>query len=146
MPGLYLSATTAGNYILKFGGFTLGTWVEKFTSSMKRHNEVQVRHNFWSTAVVLDGQFPAIVYEHEFTLYADAVSRETFAEEFHDFSDYFSGLENLLEIQDADGASICSFGMCYLTGQPELKTPEALLMFAAGFVALKFIGRTKPTW
>ena len=145
--GGYGTGTTAGSYILKFNNVTLGDWVENFKTIQKR-TPVQLRNNFWSKTMVMDGYYPAVTYEHEITIYNEEASKAAFISFFNAFTDYFYETAKSLKIINVSGVSdvdLVDFGSCFLQEPPALKNPDALLLHAAGMITLRFVGNTKPT-
>lgn len=139
-------ATTAGNYTLLFSGSVVGTWVENYKSTHARLTAVQPRTSFWSTQTLLDGSYPALVHTHDFVVYMEASTRETFIGSFHGLSDKHTGTAYPLAIvSNYTPVTTIYFGLCYMSESPVLKQPENLLMQSAGFVSLRFIGNIKPT-
>lgn len=146
-------AVTAGNYTLVFSGVRIPSsawipgvngWVETFTSNYRRLTSINERQNFTAASVILDGRFPAQVWEHEFRLYTETGSLGQFAELVYKFHDEINELPLPLSIHDGDTAnSVVDFGNCYI--EPvELDEPSELLLHAAGFVRVTFFGTTRP--
>lgn len=141
----YGSATTAGNYTLVFSGGMLGSWVEKFTSTPRRLTEIQERQNFWSTSVILDGSYPAFVYDHEFTLYTENGSLLGFIKDFYGLHSKFTNRARPLRLMLGDTTSpAVDFGDCYLK-QFGADEPQDLLLHRAGMLKLQFVGTSVPT-
>jgi hypothetical protein len=140
-------ATTASRYFLYFNGSGLGSWLEKYTSQVRRADPIQVRHNLWANNARLDGSFPAKVWEHDLTIYSESTSMSTFIDFWNNLSDNYLGDSAGLVVMDmlpTVATTFVAFGNCYLAEPPQLSEPDALLKFAAGFITLKFIGNTKP--
>lgn len=141
----YDSATTAGNYTLVFSGTRLGGWVDKFKSDVRRPVDIAERQNFWSSVVILDGSYPAFVWDHEFTLYTESGSLLGYVDKYFDLAAQFFTRTRPLEIRFGDTSSVAvNFGSCYMKpfGQGE---PSDLLQHRAGMLQLKFVGTAVPT-
>lgn len=146
MTGAYGQATTAGNYTLVCSGSTIGNWVESFVTKERRLNEVTERTSFWSTTTRLDGSYPALIFKHTFTVYFEAASRELFAKAFFDITNHFHGVGSpLFLISGYTSPVTIFFGNCYLTQEPQLKNPDALLLHSAGMISLEFTGTLVPS-
>jgi len=147
-------ATTAGNYTLVFSGVRIPSsawipgvngWVETFQSNPSRLTEIQRRQNFTSSIVLLDGRFPAQVWDHEFVLYTETGSLGQFAELFFKLQDEIRNDPVDLRIEDGDtGNAVFEFGPCYINAPASLEEPTELLMFRAGFIRISFVGNTRP--
>jgi hypothetical protein len=142
----YEDATTAGNYTLTHSGVTLGNWVNDYTSNPRLATEVQQRHNLWSTVVILDGSDPALVWDHEFTVYTESGSMHGFMNKYFETSNrFYVNRARPLRIQSGDTNSVViDFGNCYFVGQG-LGEPSSLLLHRAGMLKLKFWGTQTPT-
>lgn len=132
---------------LVYSGTTLGTYLHGFTTSYGRATPVNIRHNFWDTTVLLDGSYPALVWNHEFTLYTENGSVAGFAKDFIGLSDKIVGTAQDLRISYANSPALTllQFGNCYLDDAPSVQQPELLLLQSAGFIKVKFLGNTKPS-
>ncbi len=94
----------------------------------------------------MDGRYPAIYYQHDFMLYREKGSRDLFAKDYNNLVDLITDLPANLTLNDGDTATvIADFGACYFDSAA-MKNPDALLLHAAGFINLKFVGATKPTY
>lgn len=149
----YGKGTTAGRYVLVCNSVSVGDWVNDFKTDYKLVTPVQVRHNFWASYPVLDGSFPAIVWEHSFTVYHSATNYKGFIDWYYNLFNIYQAQPAQLSLYDEAlntgsstlAAPVCiDFGACYLQDGPRLKQPEALLMYAAGMAEVKFIGSVQP--
>lgn len=148
------SATTAGNFTLVFSGVRIPSsawipgvigWVESFRSNPSRLTPIARRQNFTSSIVILDGRFPAQVWDHEFVLYTETGSLGQFAEVLFRLQDEIRSEPVDLRIEDGDtGNAIFEFGACYINAPASLEEPSDLLMFRAGFIRISFVGNTRP--
>lgn len=141
----YGNATSAGNFTLVFSGGLLGSWVEGFTS-VPRRSEIAERQNFWSTDTILDGSYPALTWDHEFTLYTEAGSVGGFMNSYFALANKFYSRSRPLRI--CWGTEVSSlrvdFGNCYM--KPfSLENPSELLLHRAGMIKLAFVGTQTPT-
>lgn len=130
-------------YTLVFSGTTLGDHLHGFHSRFRRATEVRARHCFWDSDVILDGSYPALIWEHTFTLYTESGSVVGFTQEFLNLADHIQGTPLNLKIITSVGTLVLDFGSCYLQ-EPDLEKPDMLLFQKAGFVNARFIGNTKP--
>lgn len=140
--------TTGWNrLVLVYNTTTLGTYLHGFVSFVSRATPINVRHNFWDSTVVLDGSYPAQVWEHNFVLYHEAANLKAFADDFLALSDQFYGTAATLKISLASSPSgtYMTFGSCLLQDKPALQKPDLLLQQQAGFFGLSFLGSIKPT-
>jgi hypothetical protein len=131
-------------FTLTFSGTQLGTRFHGYSTSFERATGIAVKHNFWSTAAILDGGYPALVWRHKFVLYTEAGSIVGLEKDFINLADHVVGTPQALTIITSIGTVVTDFGDCYLDGTPNLDTPDLLLFQRAGFVSLNFIGNTKP--
>lgn len=146
-------ATTAGNYTLIFSGVRIpssawisGTngWIQSFKSSYSRLTDIQRRQNYTSTIVILDGRYPAQVWEHEFVLYTESGSLGQQAEILYKLHDEIDGVSYPLRMEDGDtGTAVIEFGNCLIL-PASLDEPQELLLHRAGFVRVTFLGNTRP--
>lgn len=146
-------ATTAGNYTLIFSGIRIPSsawlpgsngWVQSYVSRFQRLTDINLRQNFTSTIVIQDGRFPAQTWEHEFLIYTDVPSLQTFPEVIYQLHDEISDLPRPLMLNDGDTATtIVSFGDCYIE-PASLDEPSELLLFRAGLIRVTFLGNTRP--
>lgn len=145
MPVSAGDASTAGNYELTFAGTTVAEFVQSFTSRFRRLNAVQRRQNFWHDTILLDGSYPAQVWDHQFTVYQEAANRNAYATAFFDLEDLiFSDPRTLLiTAVSTVVAQDWDFGLCYLEAA-EPATPTELQLFRAGFITVRFVGNQKP--
>ena len=147
-------ATTAGNFTLVFSGVRIPSsawipgvngWVETFRSEPSRLTPIARRQNFTAPNIILDGRFPAQVWDHEFVLYTETGSLGQFAEVLFKLQDEIRDLPVDLRIEDGDtGDVIFEFGPCYINAPASLEEPSELLMFRAGFIRISFVGSTRP--
>lgn len=130
-------------FTLVFSGTIMGTTLDGFTAEPRRVSEIIVKQNFWASKAVVDGSYPALVWNHRFRVFTEAGSIGGFVEKFLNMSDWIAGVPYPLTIATSLGPHI-AFGNCYLQN-PSLSLPERLLMQRAGFVEVEFVGNTKPT-
>lgn len=115
-------------------------WVPKF----RRLTDIQQRQNFWCNDVILDGRFPAQVWEHEFNIFTEAVSVTEFAQRYTDLQSLFFSVASTLVIQE-NGSNKIILGPC-LMQPPALEQPREQLQFRAGFLRIRFLGTTAPEY
>jgi hypothetical protein len=132
---------TQGQYILSFNGVPIGSWIDGFSTNVRRVNAVGIRQNFWSSVTVLDGKYPALVYEHTFQVFFEAISREALAQAYMALTTFYLNRVYPLAIIGGFGMS---FGNCYLEEGPTMKEPDILLRHRAALISLKFLGNTRP--
>ncbi len=143
-----MPVTTGWNrLVLVYNTTTVGTYLHGFVSSVSRATAINVRHNFWDITALLDGSYPAQVWEHNFVLYHEAANLKQFADDFLGLSDLFYGTATGLRISLASSPSgtYMSFGSCLLQDKPVLQKPDLLFQQQAGFFGLSFLGTTKPS-
>ncbi len=141
----YDDATTAGNFTLIHSTVMLGNWIEDFNSSFGRLTPIARRQNFWSSDIILDGRYPAQVWDHTFKLYTEGGSLGELYDKFLDIYDQIHSDPATLTINDGDTATeLFQFGACYLE-DASLETPEAFLKYNAGLITVTFVGNTRPT-
>jgi len=139
------AASTAGNYQLTFNNTIVGDFVQSFVTKSRRLTNVQRRENFWSNTGIIDGSFPVQFWDHEFTIYLEKSDRELFATALFDLSDdNVTSSPTTLTLVGTGSYANWSFGACYLE-RVDLQTPSQMLLHAAGFLTVKFVGNTKPT-
>ena len=139
------SASTAGNFTLIFSGVRLGDWVDVFKSDERRLGEIAERQNFWSTNVILDGGYPAFVFDHEFVLYTESGSLEGYLKRYLGFNGHNTSRPQPLKMHYGDTSSpVVDFGNCYLKGRTQ-EEPSDLLQHRAGKIRLQFTGTLAPT-
>jgi hypothetical protein len=133
-------------FVLLYNSIQVGTYVHGFLSSFARATPINVRHNFWDTSVILDGSYPALVWDHDITLYTESGSLKGLAEQYFALSTLVSGVPAPLTISYASspGLALINFGSCLLNDRPGVQKPEQLLLQEAGFFTVSFLGSTKP--
>lgn len=131
-------------FTLVFSGTTLGEHVHSLRTARKLATAVNPRHNTWATYVVLDGNYPALVWNHVFTIYNEESSRTDYANWYWGISSIYSNKPYSLELQDGKGNTVVSFGDCQLFDDSQ-KEPQELLIAAAGLLELHFYGTTCPS-
>lgn len=142
---------TFGQFVLSWNGIPIMSWIERYKVTPRRKNEAQERQNFWSPNVYLDGKYPALVWDHEFTMYYDGGRNVPPPDRWDFVPNYISFVDDLvtdlpypLLIVDDVGKIAFDLGYCYFISPQELVSPEALLMYSAGLIKLRFKGNTKP--
>lgn len=159
MPLLCENDVQLVEYELRFDSVNIGTQVHEYRPGLTRNTNINERHNLWWTNMVLDGEYPAMVYSHSFQVYHTTPSvaavpsvsppmrgNELFYKWFLDFASvHTTHRPKTLELLDFGTANVrFDFGLCYLQ-QANPNTPEALLLFSAGVVELTFLGSTLPS-
>lgn len=135
-----------GTFTLIFSGTTLiqSHYVQSMKTTFKRLTTVAQRQNLWAPNVILDGRYPAQVWEHNFLLYTEVVSNPIqFAHRFWDTELKIDGSAQLLVMQESLVDRV-NFGSVYLDVS-SLENPSDLLLYRAGFLRLRFVGTTLPT-
>ena len=130
-------------FTLSFSGTSLGDSVHTLQASFQRLTQVAQRHNFWATNVLLDGGYPALVYEHTFVIYKEAAGRVEYVDYFYDLANQIVADPQELLLK-AGGNNVFAFGDCYLANTDQ-KEPSDLLMLAAGMSQLTFWGTVIPS-
>lgn len=134
-------------YTLVFSGTTVGDkLVQGVKSTVKRATEINVRQNFWSPFVLLDGRYPALWYEHSVMIYEEKAGPHQYAKSWYDKHLTLINTTPLpLVIRHGiTGADIIAFGSCY--AQPlEQNQPEELLLYSAGIFRAVFWGTCLPS-
>lgn len=140
-----------GKYTLIFSGSLVGTFVHGWTTTPRRLTDVNVRHNFWSQQAILDGHYPAVVWDTRVTLYTESGSVIGFIKDFVAFGELITPNAQSTQIRRQVGSVstptdpvVADFGNCYMTSGPDLRQPDMLLFTRAGMVVLDFIGNTHP--
>lgn len=135
-----------GQFTLTFSTVTFpnSSFVQGWAPSFKRLTGVQQRQNFWCNEVLLDGRFPAQVWEHTFNIFTEAVSVVEYAQRFTDLESFFFSDPTTLVIQENSVDKIV-LGGCYLQ-PPNLEEPRELLQFRAGFLRIIFLGNSRPVY
>lgn len=136
----------AGQQTLIFSGSTLlqSHFIQSMRSSWRRLTAIQRRQNLWAPNVILDGRYPAQVWEHEFLVYTEANSTPLeFAHLFWGMESKVTSTPQLLVLQE-NGSDRVNFGSCYLEVS-NMDEPKELLLYRAGFMKVRFLGNTSPT-
>ena len=137
-----------GDVTLVFSGTTLGDFAQSMRSEFERLTPVERRQNFWAPSVLLDGRYPAQVWTHEFTIFAEKDSRGLLMEFFFDLEDQIDGdplpLTLTSTVNTQVGFAEIDFGDCYLE-RASLEEPDNFMEHKAAFFSLSFVGNTKPT-
>jgi hypothetical protein len=130
-------------YTLTFSSMPVGTRVHAFKTDIQRATEVNVRHNFWGNKIILDGSYPAIIWNHTFIVYTERPNVKDFVNAFFAMSNFFTGVPRTLTVVSSFGTEI-DFGSCYMSNPVELSSPDHLLQHKAGFIQLGFVGSVRP--
>lgn len=141
----YGEATTAGNFTLVHSGTALGLWIDAWNTKARRLTEIAERQNFWSQQVILDGSYPALAWDHSFTVYSEANSLNTYINSYVALANRIQSRAYPLEIWSGTSTPVVwYFGNCYLKdfGQEE---PKDLMLHAAGMIRLNFVGTVIPS-
>jgi hypothetical protein len=104
---------------------------------------VEVIHNHWASQALLDGQYPAIVYEHEFVISKESTGRVGYIGDYLSMTSYMTADPQTVELEN-NGNTAMWFGECYLD-KPEQAEPEDMLLVEAGLIRLRFIGTVLPS-
>ena len=133
-----------GTWTLNFSGSTIiqSSFVQSFRTSFRRAVPVAQRPKLWSPTVILDGNYPAQVWQHDFLLYNEASTPCDFAEEFIDLETKISSFAIPIVLQD-NAVDRIDFGSCFLE-PPSLAQPQELLLYRAGYIRVRFLGNTRP--
>ena len=143
---------TAGEYLLKFNNVPVGDWVDNMLCLPKLISKIGIRQNFWSTQAIIQHQWPAFIWDHKFTIYAQQASRESFAEWFMlGYAALFAlGGRHLVlwraNLPSGSPVPLIDFGTCYLSETPAMKEPQQHLQFAAGLSSMTFISADMPSF
>jgi hypothetical protein len=124
--------------------FPTSSFVQAWTPKFRRLTAVQERQNFWCNDVIIDGRFPAQVWEHEFNIFTEAVSVTEYAQRYTDLQSLFLSDPTTLVIQE-NAADKIVLGGCYMR-PPGLEEPKELLQFRAGFLKIMFLGNKAPEY
>ena len=129
---------------LTFSGTTIGEHVHKLISVPQRIEAVARIANFWATQALMDGRYPCVVWDHQFSVFESGINRWDFAKKyFAKAALHFGGSPQQLLVV-VSGTTTINFGNCYLEGY-SVETPDNLLGYAAGIYGLKFLGTAIPT-
>ena len=140
-------ASTEVGYKVNFNAIDIGDEILGYKQSTRRVTDVTVKHNLWSNTPVMDGRYPAILYEHTFRIYLESATRQAFCDFMWELgnSHFYADPKALLLLDVTTPFSqITNYGNCYLMEGSE-DTPEELMMFEAGIFTVRFQGITKPT-
>lgn len=130
-------------FTLVFSGTTLGDHVHTYQSKPVRVSEIDAKHNFWASSAILDGSYPALVWEHQFSLYKSATNEVEFVRFFVNLATHVNSRPLPLELK-YETQTVVAFGSCYLDVS-EHEEPDSLLHTAAGLVSLRFRGTSLPS-
>ena len=137
--------STYGSHVLTlvYSGTTLGDHIHGMQTMPQRMTAVRRCHNFWASVPVLDGRYPALVYEHTFLVYNEEVSELDYLRWYAELAQQIAGDPYPLEVRINDNVAV-AFGNCYVEPASQ-KEPDTLLLHAAGVVELPFIGTDIPS-
>jgi len=131
---------------LVYSGTSVGDHLHAIDEiSPSRLNPVQRQNNYWSTSTLLDGRYPATIWEYTFTVYQEDTDSLEFVRSFTSLANTGLNDNNVrsLEVQN-DSGTVIAFGDCYYEGQ-KLSGPDAFLLGAAGLIQLQFVGTQVPS-
>lgn len=133
-------------YKVRFDGDDLGDTVHAYLSGWKLATPEAIRHNFWAGTPTIDVTYPALVWEHNFTVYMEKPTRGQYVKGFMDVirTCVASRARHLMVVQETTNRHILSFGMCNFVAS-EQETPENFLMHAAGLFRVRFLGTAIPS-
>ena len=131
---------------LVYSGATLGDHLHSIDEiSPSRMTPVSRQQNYWSNSPLLDGRYPAVIWEYTFTVYQEEADELEFVRGFATMAN--TGLNDAnarsLEVKNSEGI-VVAFGDCYYEGQ-KLTGPDAFLLGAAGLIQLQFVGTQVPS-
>lgn len=133
----------SSTYTLVFSGSTIGDHIHDLKTTYGRLTEIAQRQNFWASDVILDGRYPALVFEHTFTLYKNSGGAVDYAKMFFALANKIEGDPRSL-VAKIKSTTVISFGDCYME-PPEQQEPDSLLLTEAGLFTLKFLGTQIPS-
>lgn len=114
-------------------------------SNFKRLTEIAKVQNFWSSNVILDGRYPALVWEHEFLVSrVDSLVMNSYSSYIDFASGAVQGTPKPLHLIHPTAGSIIAFGDTYFDSVTP-QSPDQFLVATANIFKLKFIGNTKPS-
>jgi len=139
----FCSTYGSTHFTLVFSGSTLGDHLASFRSVPRRATQVEERHNLWATTPILDGSYPALVWDHEFLVYQEDNYPLNFAETYFNLAAHFTSAPQSLIVKLKTDTAI-AFGDCYMREFTQ-SDPEQLLLYAAGILPIKFVGTQIPS-
>jgi hypothetical protein len=128
---------------LKFSSATLGNQLHALRTNPERVTEIMRRQNFWSSVPILDGNYPALVWSHEFMVFFEETSRLRYVKRFADLAAYVLAGQQTLKVVNGS-QDVIAFGSCYLENYSG-KDPEDMLISNGGLVSFKFLGTSVPS-
>ena len=133
-------------HILTFNGSVVGTRIVGYQVTTKRITPVSVRHNFWASRGLMDGRYPALLWEHTFLIFDERDTVTDYTNAVHSLSRELvtSNPQPLLIKSEGASLTIFNLGNCYIEGGGH-SDPSDLLLFQAGIYNAKFISVTTPT-
>lgn len=134
-------------YTLVFSGTNVGDTLYAYLHSSRRATDLHVRHNLWASQATVDGRYPAVVWEHKFTVFKEQDTPHGYVKHLFDqvlTLVHSDPLPLAVHRKDND-AQVILFGSCYLQEHPKQTDPTDLLLHAAGIYNLGFIGTSDPT-
>ena len=140
----YCSEYGSTTFTLVFSGTNVGDSVHSMLSNFRRVTEVSLRHNLYSPKLLLDGSYPALIWEHAFEVYNEESWQIPQIQAFYDLRTLINSRPQELQLQSNVGTPVIAFGNCYLQ-EPRQEEPEDMLLAAAGVWALKFLGTDVPS-
>lgn len=134
------------HYTLAFPTSLVGDRVHSYNTSVKRATEINVRQNLWASYVILDGRYPALVYQHDFEIYMEKTTPRLYTKALFDIvrTMVTSDPMALTMKNGLTSSDVIAFGQCYLV-PPEQSKPEELMMLEAGLFKVKFMGTECPS-
>jgi len=130
-------------FTLAFSGSAVGDHVYSSKSKSRMVARPSERQNYWSSQVVLDGRYPALVYDHDFVVYRETEYRLDYAKWYYELAQRIDGDPHALALKIGDDV-VVAFGDCYLL-EPQQQEPDSLLLQAAGMVVVSFLGTSIPS-
>ena len=94
-------------YTLVFSGDTIGTHIHDWKTTSRRMSEIAERQNFWASDVILDGRYPALVYEHVFMLYMESTDEVDYAHDVLLLNTKIEGDPRALNIICSENTVVC---------------------------------------
>lgn len=131
-------------------GDLLGWTIFGFKMKSYRLTPIQKRQNYWAQFVILDGRYPALVWEHEFQATLIASTPLQFVQQFLNLAGDPPVDANPLPLvlrANTNGVvqDIIAFGNCYMDTSDQGDPKEGFLYSAAGGVNFRFLGTKVPS-
>ena len=137
-------------YTLMFTPADLSTWkIFTVKTHATRLTPIQQRQAYWANNVVLDGRYPALVWEHEFMatqVNSNPIDYYKSALALYQTPPVNGNLAPLI-LQTAVGGTtydVVNYGNCYLEDTAQSQ-PGEFLIAEAGMQVFKFLGTVLPS-